>query len=327
MRTLLLLVLSVLAAGCVPPEDDPTTVKDLRVLGMSLEPPEVMLAGCDASLLMSLAQTVDGGVPTLDPKLVLKLVQASAQSLDFRALIGDPAGQGRDLEYHVRACISTGDRACTNAGEAVELAHGSTRGGELSLAVKPAQATLDDGTPLMFAALNQDTYKGLGGIRVPVVIELASPDGKEHVYAQKLMVYSCQIFPERTANSTPRLPGILWEGAPWPEGEVKERAGKAGVALEPMDFSSLQESYVVPSVSLERVELVESWKVSWVTSSGTMKAYSTGGTDFSGETGRQLNTWVPNSAATSPVDLTLYFVVRDGRGGESWITRQVHWTP
>lgn len=328
MRALVFsLFLVAASAGCISGQDDPTMVKDLRVLGMSLEPPEVMMAGCDAALLLGLAQPTDGGLPTIEPKLLAKLIAAANLPLDFKALIGDPAGEGRTLEYHLRTCVSTGDRACNTAGEYVELSHGTTIGGELRLSVLPVAQLLPDGTPLVLSVLDRDGYKGLGGIKVPLVLELSSPDGQEHVFAQKLMVYSCQLFPDREANRTPVLPGLSWAGDPWPADEVKQHSGKAAVALDPLDFTALVESYVVPDLMLEEVPLVESWKINWMTTSGTMSAYSTGGTDFAGQAGRHSVSWLPDQAATAPADVTLYFVVRDGRGGESWLTRQVHWTP
>jgi hypothetical protein len=326
MRTLLLSCCLLALGACLSGQDDPTTVKDLRVLGLSFEPPELMLEGCNAQLLLGLAQPTDGGLPTVDPALLAKLFVAAAQPLAFRALIADPAGAGRPLEYTVRACASSGDRTCNQPGEVVELARGSTTGGELSLSVLPAAQLLADGTPLLLRALELDGYKGLGGIRLPLVLELISDTG-EHVFAQKLMVYSCQLLPQRKANLTPRLPGLTWRGERWPEDEVKEHAGQAGVAIEPEDFTALEESYVEPSLALEPVELEESWKLNWMTTSGTFGAYGTGGTDFSGETGRHQNTWRPDPTATEPREVSLSFVVRDGRGGESWLTRRVRWTP
>jgi hypothetical protein len=60
---------------------------------------------------------------------------------------------------------------------------------------------------------------------------------------------------------------------------------------------------------------------------GVMSSYETGGTDFSGGVGGQDNTWKPDPTATTEQDVTFTFVVRDGRGGESWLTRTAHWTP
>lgn len=331
MRALLLLLsaFAALIVACLPPQEDPTAVIDLRVLGISLEPPEVVLEGCDAPLLLRLVQGADGGLSSADPKLLAELLAAAVRPVAFKALIGDPKGGGRLLDYRLRACANTGDRACDDAGDFVELGSGRASGGTLELTVLPAAQVLDDGqdTPLLLEVLNQDGNKGLGGIRVPLVLELASEDGRERVFAQKLMVYTCQLFPERTANVTPRLPGLLWRGEPWPEGEVRQHSGREEVPLAPVDFSALEESYVVPSFTLERVALEESWKLNWLTTSGTMRAYGTGGTDFAGETGRHQNAWRPDPLATEPAEVRLYVVARDGRGGESWLSRTVRWTP
>ena len=55
MRTLFASSLLLFAAACVAAQDNPTTVHDLRVLGMRLEPPEVLMTGCNVQLLLGLA--------------------------------------------------------------------------------------------------------------------------------------------------------------------------------------------------------------------------------------------------------------------------------
>ena len=101
----------------------------------------------------------------------------------------------------------------------------------------------------------------------------------------------------------------------------------AGVRLEPLPFEDQQETYVVPSLELKPVNLTESWKVTWLTTSGTMSPYNTGGTDLQGMTGRHNAKWRPDQAATEAQDVDFYFVVRDGRGGSSWLRRSVRWEP
>jgi hypothetical protein len=336
-RPLTALVLATLgASACLPPQDEPTTAHDLRVLGASFDPPDVLIAGCNPALLSGLAGAADGGAVTLDPLLTLAIAFAAARPLDYKALIADPAGGGRALQYRLLGCASSGDRTCDNAGDYVELTTGQTTAGELALRVTPGLAILPDGqvnaltdagTPLLLEVINQDTFKGLGGVRVPVVLDLWAPGTTEHIYAQKLMVYACQFFPEMKPNAVPRLPGLLWNGEPWPEGEIKDVTGRTPVVITPDDFSTLEEDYLVASLALQPVSLRESWKINWVTTSGTMAPYASGGTDFSGTTGRHKSTWTPDPKATTPSNVTFYFVVRDGRGGESWLTRQIRWTP
>ncbi len=318
------------SAACVTGQDDPTLVKDLRVLGMRFEPPEVLMRGCDARLLIGAAAgAVDGGSISLPPQFQLLLAQYASTPLEFTALVADPQGNGRSIDYRLLGCASRGDRDCNNEGDFVELSKGTTTAGELKLRVTPGIQFLDDGlaTPLLLEVINQDTFKGLGGIRVPVVLELSASDTGEKIYAQKLMVYSCQFFPTMKQNVTPVLPGLLFKGDPWPADEVKEVSGKDEVALLPEDFSALEEPYLVSSLALQPIELVESWKVTWMTTSGTMSPYNTGGTDFVGVPGRHNAKWKPDPAATEARDVDFTFVVRDGRGGNSWTTRKVRWTP
>jgi hypothetical protein len=314
-------------AACVMPEDNPTTVKDLRVLAVRFEPPEVMLRACTPRLLGALAAGADGGMLTLPPDAQAAFGVDLGRPVTMTALIADPAGNGRSLTYRVLACANTSDRLCVNEGDSVELDGGVQPGGELTVQLQPGVAQLPDRTLLIQEVISQDTFRGLGGFRVPVVLDVQTADGSERVYAQKLMVYMCQFFPEMRANQTPVLPGVRIAGQPWPEGEVKTLSGTAPVQLEPEDFSALQETYVLPNFALSPVELRESWKVSWYTSMGTMSSATTGGVNFAGEAERQRSTWQPDTTLKTPQDVTFTLVVRDGRGGTSWLQRRARWTP
>lgn len=331
MRALaLVLVVALLGSACVEAEDNPSTLHDLRVIGMRFEPPEVLIPGCNPQLLVgAAASAADAGSIQLPPQFQQLLALYAGKPLQFTALISDENGGGRELDYRLLACANRGDRQCDNDGDFVVLRTGKTTAGELKAVVAPGVQLLDDGnaTPLLLEVIQQDTFKGLGGVRVPVVLELSAPDTGELIYAQKLMVYACQFFPEMKQNVTPVLPGILWKGEPWPEDEVKEHSGSEEVPLSPMDFSALEESYVVSSLALQPVQLVEAWKVTWMTTLGTMSGYTTGGTGFVGDPGRHNIKWKPGQKVTEPRDVTLWFVVRDGRGGNSWTSRRVRWTP
>jgi hypothetical protein len=330
MRALSVLLVVLGASACVTGQDDPTQVKDLRVLGMRMEPPEVLMKGCNAGLLLgSLASAADGGSISLPPQFATLLGLYASTPIQFTALIADPAGNGREINYKLSGCANRGDRDCNNEGDFVVLSTGKTTAGELKLNIAPGIQFLDDGlaTPLLLEVINQDTFKGLGGIRVPVVLELAAADTGETIYAQKLMVYTCQFFPTMKANVTPVLPGIQIYGEDWPEGEVKELSGRDEFPLLPVDFSALEENYVVPSLELKPISLTEAWKVTWLTTHGTMSSYNTGGTDFVGVEGRHNSKWKPDPKATEPQDVELTFVVRDGRGGNSWTKRHIHWKP
>ncbi len=323
-----LAVVSLALAACVGPQDDPSTVKDLRVLGMRFDPPEVMIRGCDPSLFGALLSGGgDGGVPQLDPQVLQRLALGAAVPLDFTTLIADPAGAGRELRYSVRVCANVSDRTCTNEGDWSELQAGSTRAGELTVRTVLGTHLFADGTPLLLEVINQDTYKGLGGIRVPVVVHLTALDTGEEIYAQKLMVFQCRFFPGMRQNVQPALPGVTLEGESWAEGEVRPLSGRGPFKVEPLDFAALQEPYVVPSLSFKPVSLEERWKLARYATLGTFGPWETGGFDLTGQTERHNATWSPDPSVTEPRDVDFWFVVRDGRGGQSWLNRQARWTP
>lgn len=329
MRALPLAAASlVLLAGCLGPQDNQTSVHDLRVLGMQFSPPEVMLPGCNARLIGGLiaASGSDAGL-SLDPRVIAVLALGASVPLDFVTLVADPAGEGRQLSYELRTCISTGDRTCGNDGENVLLAQGTTTAGELKLKLTLGTVLLPDATPLLLGVINRDLYKGFGGIRVPVVLHLKSPDTAEEIYAQKLMVFQCQFFPQMKQNVLPVLPGLDLVGESWGEAEVRELAGEGPFLVAPQDFVALEEPYVVPSLTFTPVNLVERWKVDYYTSVGTFDTNESGGADLGGNDETHKSRWQPGKKVTAPTDVDFWFTARDGRGGESWLHRKAHWTP
>jgi hypothetical protein len=319
--------------ACTQPLPSPTGVVDLRVIAASFEPPEALIAPCDPRLLVSLAS--GGTASQLPPALLETLRGIGSRPLTYRALVSDPAGEGRALSYRLRACATTGDRECSNTDDFVELLSGSAPAGEWVFPLDGTSPTrpllgtavLPDGQLLLLEALTQDSSRGLGGIRIPVMLEVKASGTDEHIFAQKLMVVTCQFFPSMLENVTPVLPGILLRGEPWPEGLVPEFEGTDPVPMEPVDFAGLEEPYIVPSLQLTPVKLTESWKIAWYTTLGTMSSYETGGTNFDGNTDRQQNRWQPDTTVKEPRDVTFFFVVRDGRGGQSWLTRHAKWKP
>lgn len=315
-------------AACGERQDDPTTVSDLRVLAVRFETPEVLLRACNMGLLAGMAARPDAGTGGggLPREVMQALAQDLARPLTMTTLIADPAGGGRPLRYRVLACTSQSDRRCAEEGRAVELAQGETTAGELTLTMAPGAALLPDGRSLIEGVINDDVYKGLGGFRVPVVLDVRPVGGDERVFAQKLMVYMCHFFPQMEENRTPLLHGFSLEGQPWAEDEVRVLTGRGPFTIEPDDFSADQEHYVLPSLELKPVDLDEAWKVSWYTSLGTMNPGTTGGADVSGGVGRHRGSWTPPTDAAAQ-DVTFTFVVRDGRGGNSWVQRRARWSP
>ncbi len=329
-RTLAIVVL--IGLSCVPPTDDSSQLKDLRVLAVNFEPPEIMAPNCDALL-----GAVDGGIPDLSGFLTF------LAPVDMTWLIMDPKGAGREISYDVRACAHQDDLKCENEGDFVPLARGVTKAGELKLTLKPGFTFVDVpndggmGTPLLLEVGTQDRFKGIGGLRMPIVIHLKA--GTEETFAQKLMVFSCKFFPTMKANVNPQLPGMTYtnnesrlagldDGGLWGENDKPEFFGKdGGIRFEPLPFLDQQENYVVPTFQLKPLDLVEAWKISWHTDLGRISPNETGGAGFDGIEEKHRVFWAPLIAENTETDVNFWFVVRDGRGGQTWIHRTLHWKP
>jgi hypothetical protein len=207
----------------------------------------------------------------------------------------------------------------------VLLAQGSTAESELSLSLRPGDTQAEDGTPLLVRVQEKDPYQGLGGLRMPLVLHVQA--GDEEVYAQKLMVFWCPVVEGMAANVNPVLPGLKLDDAPWAEEAVPELRGPGPFVLTTEDVTALEEHYVVPGLRAQGVSLKEAWKVSWHASSGEFSIQVTGGADFGGQVGRHRTEWKPPEGSDSAQDVTFWAVVRDGRGGESWLRRRARWVP
>lgn len=296
-----------LLGACIGSQDDSSQVVDLRVLGMAMEPPEIMAPNCDPESF--------------------EVAAAAATPARFTALIADPKAAGRAVNYRLRVCVRQDDRKCENEGEFIQLGTGATADGGIvidDLRVGTAQLPSDGGERYLLAeARAASAFGGLGGVRLPLVLQVSA--GDEVIFAQKLMVFNCPIVPGMNQNVTPVLPGVLLQGTAWPEGGLRTLSG-AEATFELGDLAGLEESYVVPSYELKPVALTEAWKVSWHTTLGRMSPNETGGVDQGGQVSRHKVKWTPG-ASPKEGPVTFWWVVRDGRGGESWIRRDGYYAP
>ncbi len=316
-----------LCFGCGIRLDNPTTVHDLRVLGMSFDPPDVMMNACTPQVFgLLLAGGADGGF-VIPPQVQELLAVPASKQLTFKALIADPAGNGRSLRYELSTCANNGDRECNADGSRIVLWSAELPAGEITAKVMVGAQLMSNGDPLLTEVIKRDPYKGLGGIRVPVVLKVFGPDSGELIYAQKLMVYWCHFFPAMKQNVQPVLPGMTFEGTEWKEDEVREVTGHGPFRVAPLDYAALEESYVVPTLQFKPVTLQESWLITHHTTLGTMSPYQTGGGLSTQVEGSVESDWAPDSTQTSSTDVTFWFTVRDGRGGESWLSRKVRFNP
>ncbi|QSQ20472.1 hypothetical protein JY651_35265 [Pyxidicoccus parkwayensis] len=298
------LVLLCAAAACVDPEDKPSMVHDFRVLGIATGPSELMASSCDQT-------------PAVQDELAVEVT--------YRALLVDPAGNGRPISYELWACADTDDETCATAADRAKLAEGTTTAGDLVLTIRPGAARVAGDRLLLERVLEEDPYKGLGGIRMPLVLHVKA--GDEEVYAQKLMVFWCPIVEGMTVNTLPVIPGLRLDDAVWEEGALPEMTGKGPFVVTSEDVSAMEETYVVPGLRLDAVTLKEAWEISWHATMGEFSPQVTGGADFGGQQGRHRTEWEPPEEGAVEQDVTFWAVVRDGRGGSSWVSRRAHWKP
>ncbi len=291
------------ATACVDVEDQPSRVQDFRVLGVATEPPELMASACEIT-----TQTLD----------------ELSEEVTYRTLLVDPKGEGRPIQYTLWACADTEDRRCENTANRVLLSEGSTVAGELAINVRPGASTLAEDVPLLQRVQELDPYRGLGGLRMPLVLRVQA--GDEVVYAQKLMVFWCPAVEGMQVNVQPRIPGLRVDDVAWPEDAPLELRGPGPFVVTSEDVTALQETYVVPGLRLEAVTLRESWEMSWHTTLGEFAPQETGGSTFGGQEGRHRTEWEPPSGAEAQ-EVTFWVVVRDGRGGSSWVVRRALWSP
>ncbi|RUO92056.1 hypothetical protein D7Y11_16745 [Corallococcus sp. AB018] len=298
-----LLLLALAALACVEPEDKPSSVHDLRVLGVSTERPELIASTCEQT-----------------PEAFDEL----AEEVTYRALVVDPVGAGRPIQYQLWACADQDDRTCATEADRALLAEGTTTAGELTLPIRPGAARVSQDKLLLERVLAEDAYKGLGGIRMPLVLRVSA--GDEEIYAQKLMVFWCPVVEGMKANEQPVLPGLRVDDVAWPEGEPLELSGPGPFVMTSEDVSDREENYIVPGLRLQAVNLKEAWEIAWYTTLGEFNLSETGGADFGGQQGRHRVEWEPAEGAAAQ-EVTFWAVVRDGRGGSSWVVRRARWSP
>jgi hypothetical protein len=207
-----------LALACTPDFDSPSTVKDLRVLAVNADTPEVLV---DVGRLAT--------ITTLPPPAELPALLAEAQMMlpdsfppvTLTPLIADPRGEGREVELRVAVCGDTGAgrdrgrdegpggvRDVTGRGacrESAVLASGvrviAGPDGELGW-----QVAFNPTKPMLAAALATDTFGAVFGLPLSIELTAAAPAGTdplERVIARKRVVFMPRLAPDQVANKNP----------------------------------------------------------------------------------------------------------------------------
>lgn len=323
MRALTTLALCVSALGllclsaCTGPKDDPTNVHDLRILAMRSEPPEVTIGAC----------------PQIDPNADQAAIQAAlaqlagqfaatAPTYQLTALVADPQGAGRTLEYDWIACPDTPDGAdviCTDQPSYVVVGGTQAPAGTPSMTFAP---TID----FVSAAAQMYSALALFGIRFMVTLQVKTLDGSEVITGGKRITLSCQLVPGQTTATNPAFTTISLDGQTWDAGSDPTLAASQVHTVAPADPTPFEQQYVVPLYTGGSEQLTEAWMYTYMATAGGFDSLDRGGVALTGQTEPINDTWTAHS--TDPEqDVTFYFILRNGRGGETWTTRQGHLSP
>jgi len=294
-----LLVLVLVLAGCDPGFEKVSIVKDARVLALRSEPAEVV-------------------VPSLE---------AEIGEVDIEVLWADPA-DGRPRPWTLKACairsnynygmgqLNEARDRCEDDVIAVPLAAGSALPGEAIRAKFRADVAQ------LARARQLDPLKGFDG-QVTMVIEVAigAPEDPLRVYGQKRVTYSLPLPEGKRANQNPRLLGVMAGGADLVDGAGFAPGQK--LALLPVAADDAAEMYRVLTFTSGVRELQETIRYSWFATRGEFTREQTGGAPRVqlGDEPREIDTeW---QAPEEPGPVQFWFVIRDERGGTSWMMRQV----
>jgi hypothetical protein len=223
-----LLLLVALLGSCTPDFDDPTTVKDLRLLAIVADTPEIVVDLPALSLdgvtrpadLAALLAGAGATLPTTFPPITL------------RALVLDPRGGGRPVHFTAVTCGNLATSAGPVRGPGLVMGAGRIRdtidrdpcpADSPVLAVEDARPTAETpGGAVPFAVtlvvtgaeLTLDlTGDPLGLIYgMPITVQItASADGDtghEEVVARKRALFVPRLLPQQTPNRNPVVTGL-----------------------------------------------------------------------------------------------------------------------
>jgi hypothetical protein len=345
MRRALCLLLTAMFAiftmtACSLTLDDPSTVHDLRILAISTTPPELQypVQGDFQDLL-------DGGgcVPDLAPLFTSGPIQLAA-------LVADPQGGGRDLSWTWTECPQTSDERCpTDPGYIIAQGNGppsqiSTSWDIVAEALKEEQIQeggCDGGcrpTPLLTTFADNPLGLCRFGVWLQIGLEVEGPgDGGGPIYGSKLMVFTpvpgdyptdageCPQGPDggMPPHENPVLTSLQLDQQTLPvTGSVDVLAGQ-DYSITPVVPSNAELPYCLPNFQGGWTPLTETWLISLMTTMGNFSEEQVGAGGFGNLAGGEINytvTWTtPEDAGVA----TIYSIVRDGRGGTSWFTREV----
>ena len=270
-------------AACTPSFEDVSEVTDLRVLAIQAEPPE---AQYDA--------------------------QHDVQDVRVRILAVDPLRTA--ITMLATLCLPTDSRRCESGPvPAFPLLDPARSGGnEFSVEV-PGR--------LLSAAVEKfragDALLGLGGVRVMLALSVSDGDPRKDVAADKILLYSKVGTPP---NHNPELTGLSLSAgcvqSSLAPGETLKLKRGVECGLRPVLAEGAQEEYDTTDLRGNAVHLKEQPRYFFFALRGAELDRATADEPLDGVAPPEGLTRIE---AVSDGPGTMWVVVRDGRGGESWL--------
>ncbi len=302
MKTRGAILFLVCFGACSDTLDGVGNVHDLRMLAMRADPPDVLI------------------VPNAGPVTVT-------------ALIANPPGALPVTCTWTTCAAPEGETSrCEPSSPGFAVLGSSTEmtgplGAEPKVTFRPDPALLQTLREL-------DQFKGLLGLRQQVQLEIRA--GNESVVGFKRVVYTVFTGAPVMLNRNPVVGPIEFNDAGWPEdaGVVFAIAaprppgppvptGDARNLMAVIEDRSLREDYVVRTFEGDTRTLTETWRYNFFASNGAFSPTQAGGANLLAADGGVIETrWARvdgEDGGSGPT--TVWIVVRDGRGGESWAVR------
>ncbi len=324
MRRAALLASLLCSAAACGDFETPSIVLDLRILGVSVEPPEV--------------------VSPFDPE---NPTEVDLEDVEVCALVADP-NAFRPLSFNMVACAPTDSHRCDDpTAPFVDIGFGTVPDPEEAPEPVSMCATLAVSAPLVSViedSVAVDSLAGFGGVAVQIEF-YTTPDADDlevAEFAHKRMLYSPQIPEERVANQNPWLDEITFargdagDEEPLPLGRCRditaiEVAPGEEITFLPVEPDGVREDYLVPTFDGGSRELTENLTYAWYATAGEWSRENSGGPrDIVGNGPPLDSTWTAPDKAEEigdGLDVGFWFVQRDERGGQSWYQSCAHVAP
>ncbi len=311
------LALAAVCAACTDFED-PEKVVDMRIIGVRAEPPEIVVP-------------YDPDNPTaVDP--------AALAPVEVCALVADPS-EDRGLHYSMAMCRPTGSGRCNDVEPTFVLGGGQVEDPETASEPVSMCVTIEPNADLLLVvedAIDADSLLGFGGIQVQVELRVSPDGGGEELFAFKRVRYSPQLPAERVANTNPTASALVGLRGPGDErgrdfplplgrcGEIEPFLVLPDERLQilPEEPPGVREEYLVPTFEGGSRRFTENLTYQWHATEGDWSPFTSGGTiDVAGNEPPLDSIWrAPEDPEVvgDGLDVRMWIVQRDERGGQAW---------